>query len=59
MFHCDCCGKTSQPREPMVRKVVETRPKVYDNGHGIAVGRGAEVVREERWCSACAKGGRS
>ena len=56
MFNCTNCGKTTQPREPMHHRVVETRPKVYLNGYGEVAGVGTEIVREEQHCVACAKG---
>lgn len=31
MFRCDVTGKTTSPRVPLTRIVVETRPKVYIN----------------------------
>ena len=56
MFNCTNCGKTTAPREPMHRRVVETRPKVYLNGYDGVAGVGTEIVREEQHCVACAKG---
>ena len=70
MFNCTVCGKTTAPREPMHRRVVETRPKVYLNSrsfferssgseaaksYGEVAGVGTEIVREEQHCVACAK----
>lgn len=55
MFNCTNCGKTTQPREPMARRVVETRPKVYFASECGSAGFGREIVREEQWCPSCSK----
>lgn len=54
MFKCAITGKITKPREPLVRVVVETRPKTYVNykwdeetGEKIRIeSKGYETVRE-------------
>lgn len=45
MFKCQMCGKTSKPKEPMHKKVIETRVRTSD--------RGIETVREIGICNSC------
>lgn len=47
MFRCEKCQKVSQPREPVVRVVVERRER---EGRG-----GWEIAREEIRHAACAE----
>ena len=61
MFRCNACQRLSEPNEPAVRVVVETRNKVYPprekamkRGSGLTArwvsdpgGVGVEIVREE------------
>lgn len=68
MFICDRCKQASQPGEPMVRVVVETRAREYPYREEYRRGRGAEfarkwidpggvgteIVREERCHATCA-----
>lgn len=49
MFICENCGRVTNSREKMTRKVVETREKEYPNG-----GKGFETVREIALCENCA-----
>lgn len=53
MFICDACCKVTQPGEPQRLTVAEVRPKVYTNRDGEMIGRGHEIVREEKRCGAC------
>lgn len=48
MFLCAVTGITSKPREPMVKVVVETRPRTYINVvDGVEVeSHGIEIVQE-------------
>ncbi len=51
MFHCAITNKVSEPGEPPIRVVVETRERTYDNHHPVTgeylnTSRGTETVRE-------------
>lgn len=48
MFICASCKKSSEPREPQTKVVIEKRAIIYDNG-----GRGFETVREIAICHTC------
>lgn len=54
MYRCDLCGKTSIPREPALKLVVETRPKTYPPGNDGKLRHGYEIVRELTCHPACA-----
>ena len=58
-FKCEA-GHTTQPRERMVRTVIETRARVYEPridvyGHQDPGGVGWEIVREAPLCAEHAK----
>jgi hypothetical protein len=49
MFICAVTGKVSEPREKMIKVVVETRPRTYLNWNADGdevVSHGSEIVRE-------------
>ena len=52
MFICEKCGEQSKPGEESKRVVVETRPRMYDNGDGVAR-HGHEIVKEITVCISC------
>jgi len=47
-FRCDRCKKQTSKGEPMTKRVVETRERVYPGGS-----RGWEIVREVGLCLQC------
>lgn len=51
MFHCDKCGKISQPKEKCNIVPVKTRTKHYNNGTV-----GIETVQEQKLCKECQNG---
>ena len=58
MFICQKCDKVSQPNEPSVLVVSETRQVQYTNklsNGDVRVSRGWEIVSELRVCSDCYK----
>ena len=66
MFYCGACKQLTAPREPMTRRVVETRERIYPErtirpvpGQPSRVidpgGYGHETVREIGVCPRCAE----
>jgi hypothetical protein len=51
MFEC-ARGHLTQPREKEVRVPTEIRTRDYRDEHGNVIGRGWEIVQEERLCVA-------
>ena len=58
MYRCDNCYNISQSREPMHRRVTETRPVTYTNPgeDGPRTSFGTEIVAEAQLCKACIGG---
>lgn len=57
MFHCDGCNKVTKPQEKQVKKVVETREKIYeerDRKGMVSRSRGFETVRAINLGPCCA-----
>lgn len=54
MFNCDFCKKTTAPREPMQRLVVQTRKRIYVHGEDESIG--SEIVKEVALCPRCVRG---
>jgi len=49
MFICAITGKVSEPREKMIKVVVETRPRTYTNYNILGdevISKGWEIVKE-------------
>lgn len=53
MYKCEKCGKVSAPRDKCSFKVVQTRPKKYQNTETGEFTYGSEIVKEEKRCSKC------
>jgi len=53
MFICDYCHKCSKSGEPCNKVVTEIRNRVYKNDEGIIIGKGWEIVKEEKRCNNC------
>ncbi len=60
MFKCGKCGKTTEPREKLVKKPIIIRDRVYqtllkkDSYKGIITTVGTEIVKEINLCERCA-----
>ena len=52
MFVCVQCGKTTEPHEKMIRKVVKRLPKTY-YWNGQVIGIGWEIAKEISICQEC------
>lgn len=58
MYRCDTCGNVTPPCMPMIKRVVETRVKVYTNYNAegeVVESKGHEIVKEVSLCEACSK----
>jgi hypothetical protein len=53
MFRCDNCNNVTTKGEPMTRRVVKKRDRVYLGLAGSVVGRGWEIVKELGLCPRC------
>ena len=58
MFRCEKCKRITDPREPMTKKVVQTKDRIYTRidkktGERKEVGRGFEIVKEIKLCKEC------
>lgn len=60
MFKCEKCGRTTEPREKLVKKPIITRDKVYQKvlkkgiHEEIITTVGTEIVKEINLCERCA-----
>lgn len=48
MFKCADCGKTTEPREPQHKVVIDRRKVTYPNGS-----EGWEIAKEVALCEEC------
>ena len=54
MYVCELCFGVSQPRDKQIKRVVETRERIYyDTSGRNKIGEGREIVKEQVICASC------